>query len=127
MPEPTKEPRGWSGPKLWLHLEGLALLATAVTLYARAEYSWWLFALLILAPDLAALGYLVNTRVGAISYNLFHTYLLVLPFLGYGYVSESPLLMAIGLIWLAHIGMDRVAGYGLKYSDRFKHTHLDEL
>ena len=117
----------WSAPKLLLHLEGLAILATAVTLYAQGGYSWWLFAALILAPDLAMLGYLINPRVGAISYNLFHNYAVVLLFLGLGYFSGSPWLLAIGLIWLAHAGMDRFAGYGLKYDDRFKHTHLDEL
>ncbi len=117
----------WSAPKLFLHLEGLTVLATAVTLYAQGGYSWWLFAALILAPDLAMLGYLLSPRVGAISYNLFHNYVVVLLFLGLGYFSGSPWLLAIGLIWLAHAGMDRFAGYGLKYSDRFKHTHLDEV
>lgn len=120
-------PTTWSAPKLLLHLEGLALLATAVAFYTKEGYSWWLFALLILAPDLAMLGYLINPRIGAISYNLFHNYVVVLLFLGLGYFSGSPWLLAIGLIWLAHVGMDRFAGYGLKYSDRFKHTHLDEV
>ncbi len=117
----------WSAPKLLLHLEGLTVLATAVTLYAQGHHSWWLFAALILAPDLAMLGYLVNPRIGAISYNLFHNYVVILLFLGLGYFSGSSWLLAIGLIWLAHAGMDRFAGYGLKYSDRFKHTHLNEV
>jgi hypothetical protein len=31
---------------------------------------------------------------------------------------------ALGLLWLAHIGMDRAFGFGLKYPDSFRHTHL---
>ncbi|MEZ4619555.1 MAG: DUF4260 domain-containing protein [Caldilineaceae bacterium] len=123
---PTNQ-RGWRGPKVWLCLEGLAVLATAVTLYAQGGYSWWLFVALLLAPDLAMLGYLVNVRAGSLIYNLFHTYLLVLPYLGLAFITTSPWMLAIGLIWLAHIGMDRMLGYGLKYGDQFKHTHLDEV
>jgi hypothetical protein len=125
--EPASAKAAWHGPKLWLRLEGLAVLVTAVTLYAQGDYSWWLFAALILAPDLAMLGYLVNPQIGGLIYNLFHTYLLVLPFLLLAYFTAAPWLLALGLIWLAHIGMDRFAGYGLKYGDRFKHTHLDEV
>lgn len=120
-----------SGPKLWLHLEGVAVLAGAVTVYAQLGFSWWLFAALILAPDLAMLGYLINPRSGAFLYNLLHNYLVVLACLGIAFVTSSVTLSgwlwAIGLIWLAHVGMDRMFGYGLKYGDGFKHTHLNEV
>jgi hypothetical protein len=33
-------------------------------------------------------------------------------------------LMLAGAIMLAHASMDRIFGYGLKYTDAFKHTHL---
>jgi hypothetical protein len=115
------------GPKLWLHLEGFAVLATAVILYAQYNYSWWLFAALILAPDLAMVGYLANARIGGIVYNIFHNYLVVLAFLQIAYFTASPLAWAIGFIWMAHIGLDRLTGYGLKYDDQFKHTHMDEV
>ncbi len=121
------ERAGFSGPKLWLHLEGLAVLVAAVLLYAQTEWSWWLFAALILAPDLAMLGYLVNSHVGSLLYNALHNYVLALALLGLGTLGSVPLLYAIGLILLAHIGMDRLVGYGLKYGDRFQHTHLDEV
>lgn len=117
----------FSGAKLWLHLEGLAVLVTALVLYTQWAYSWWLFAALILAPDLAMLGYLINTRVGAVIYNVFHNYLVVLALFAIAYGTASTWLWAIGLIWLAHVGMDRLFGYGLKYGDQFKHTHLDEV
>ncbi len=38
-----------------------------------------------------------------------------------------PLLLAIGLIWIAHIGMDRMMGYGLKYPTQFKDTHFSRV
>ena len=118
---------GWSGPQRWLRLEGFAVLATAVTLYAQGGYSWWLFVLLLLAPDLAMVGYLANPRLGAQLYNVVHNYAVVLVGLGIAYVTATPWLLAVSLIWLAHVGMDRAVGYGLKYSDQFKHTHLDGI
>lgn len=118
---------GMSGPNLWLRLEGLAVLVTAVVLFGQTEMSWWLFVLLLLAPDLAMVGYLLNPRVGALVYNLFHNYAIVLVVLGVATYGGPTWLWAVGLIWLAHIGMDRLVGYGFKYGDQFKHTHLDEV
>ena len=39
---------------------------------------------------------------------------------------HEPPLLALGLIWLAHIGGDRLPGFGLKYDDQFQHTHLSQ-
>lgn len=116
-----------SGPGLLLRLEGLTILITAVLLYARLEYSWLYFALLLLTPDLAMLPYLINPRLGALAYNVVHTYVLPLALAGVAYLGGDPTLLALALIWLAHIGMDRTVGYGLKYGDNFKHTHLQEV
>jgi Domain of unknown function (DUF4260) len=44
---------------------------------------------------------------------------------GYGWWQNSRLLLALGLVWLGHIGMDRLLTFGLKYSDHFQHTHLN--
>jgi hypothetical protein len=35
---------------------------------------------------------------------------------------RTPLLLA--LIWVAHIGLDRMPGFGLKYPTEFNDTHL---
>jgi hypothetical protein len=43
---------------------------------------------------------------------------------GVGWWQARPLVLALGLVWLAHIGVDRLLGYGLKYNDNFQHTHL---
>lgn len=110
-----------------LRLEGAAAFAAAVALYAHAGFSWPLFALLILAPDLAMLPYLIGPRAGAAAYNLAHTYALPLPLALAGFWFASPIVAALGLIWIAHIGMDRMLGYGLKYASGFADTHLGRI
>jgi Domain of unknown function (DUF4260) len=116
-----------AGVKAILRLEGAAALAAAVALYAQAGFSWPLFALLILAPDLAMLAYLIGPRAGAAAYNLVHTYALALPLALAGFWLSSPIALALGLIWIAHIGMDRMLGYGLKYASGFRDTHLGRI
>jgi hypothetical protein len=110
-----------------LRLEGAAALAGAVALYAHAGFSWPVFALLFLAPDLAMLGYLAGPKTGAVAYNLVHTYagppILALA----GYLFTTDLALALALTWVAHIGLDRALGYGLKYPTRFGDTHLGRV
>ena len=107
-------------------LEGLAALALGVAAYAWLGQSWWVFALLFLAPDLAMLGYLRSPRLGALTYNLGHTYaapaLLALAGLALG-----PLAYGLAAIWAAHIGFDRLLGYGLKLETGFEQTHLGPI
>ena len=116
-----------SVPKLLLHLEGLSLLIVAVTLYARNGASWWLFAVLLLAPDLSMLGYLGGPRLGSQVYNLAHTSVLPLLLASVSLMIDLPLALALALIWLTHIGMDRALGYGLKYASGFRDTHLERV
>lgn len=86
-----------------------------------------LLAVLLLAPGVGMLGYVANTRVGAITYNLMHTYLLPGALLVADIAADSPLTHSIAFIWFAHIGFDRALGYGLKYVDGFGHTHLGSI
>jgi hypothetical protein len=116
-----------SMPRLLLQLEGLAILVASIVCYGYQGYSWLAFILLLLVPDLAAIGYLVNNRIGSIVYNLAHTYTLPLLLGGLSLAFETPLGLQLALIWLAHIGMDRSVGYGLKYEDGFKETHLSRV
>jgi len=97
-----------------VRLESLALLAVIVGVYGQRDASWLLFAALFLAPDLSAIGYLANPRIGAIGYNLGHS--LVGPImLGLaGIVTRVSLPVALALIWAAHIAFDRAIGYGFK-------------
>ena len=111
-------------PNLILRAEGLGVLVAACWAYAVLGASWWLFAALILAPDLSMLGYLRGPRAGALASNLGHTYLGPLLLLALGVLGPVTVATALGLIWAAHIGFDRLMGYGLKYPWAFKATHL---
>lgn len=114
-------------PGLLLRIEGLAVAITALTLYAVNDYRWWVLALLVLAPDLSALGYLFGKRIGAICYNVAHTYVVPLALGMAGFLLREPLALQLALIWFVHIGVDRLAGYGLKYSGGFKYTHIQAV
>jgi hypothetical protein len=111
-------------PMVLLRLEGAVVLAAASTAYARLGGDWPMFALLFLAPDVSMLGYLAGRRIGAIAYNLGHSYLLPAALAAMGVVFAQPSLWALALIWTAHIGFDRMLGYGLKYATGFGYTHL---
>jgi hypothetical protein len=106
-----------------IKLEELFLAVLAIFLFSSLGYDWW-FVLLILAPDLGMLGYLAGTRVGAFTYNLLHHKAVAFTAYVVGALTGSQLLQFAGLIILAHSSLDRVMGYGLKYSDSFQHTHL---
>jgi len=116
-----------SGPKIILHIEGLAVLLAAVAFYRHLGASWVTFAVLFLAPDLFMFGYLFGNKSGARIYNSVHTF--IGPFLLWAVASilGQPSPMPVCLIWVAHIGFDRLMGYGLKYATAFKDTHLNRV
>jgi hypothetical protein len=114
-------------PRVLLRLEGLALAVAAVVVYFHEDYSVWLFVALILAPDLSFAGYLAGPRVGAIVYNVAHTTIGPLALGTVCLVNGGGLEVKLALIWLAHIGADRLLGYGLKYPTAFKDTHLQRV
>ena len=114
-------------PRLLLHAEGVVAFAAATTLYFHEGYAWWLYLLLALAPDLSMLGYLGGTRAGALTYNVAHTLALPVALAAVGLLADADGLLAVTLIWIAHIGADRALGYGLKYPSSFKDTHLQRV
>jgi hypothetical protein len=118
---------GITSPGVLLRVEGFALLAASILLYWQAGGSWWMFLLLLLVPDLSLLGYLAGNSVGAATYNLVHTALWPTALAVFGLLAASPLAVQIALIWLAHIGMDRTVGYGLKYPTTPKRSHLQKV
>ncbi len=115
------------GVRAALRLEGAAVLLSALALYAEAGSSWRIFVALLLAPDLAMLAYVAGPRAGALVYNFAHTYALALALALSGFLAGAPIAAAAGLIWIAHIGLDRALGYGLKYSSGFGDTHLGRI
>jgi Domain of unknown function (DUF4260) len=113
-------------PRLLLRLEGLALFA-AVALYIDGGYQLWPLFAFALAPDVSIAAYLAGPRLGAIGYDVAHTRLGPLALAVAGVLADSGLAVQIALIWGAHIGADRLLGYGLKYPTAFKETHLERV
>ena len=114
-------------PSRLLRLEGLAVAVGALVLYFDANYGWLVLVVLILAPDLSMVGYVGGPAVGAVIYDVVHTYALPVGLGVIGVVGDSSTATQIALIWLAHIGVDRLLGYGLKYPTGFKDTHLQRV
>ncbi|WP_078392751.1 DUF4260 domain-containing protein [Shouchella patagoniensis] len=108
-------------------LEGLAVFLASSIFYFYLGGSIWLYLVLALAPDLSMVGYLKNARVGSYVYNLFHNYVIPLVLLVTAMFFEQPLLIGICLIWIAHIGMDRLCGFGLKYPTAFSESHMNQI
>ncbi len=121
-----------------LRLEELAQLVLCLFLLIASDVPWWCYLLLALGPDIGMLGYLINSRVGAIAYNLLHHkgFALSAVILG-SYLpmvrlfemtdsdwSNYQIIVLAGVILYGHASMDRIFGYGLKFGDNFHHTHL---
>lgn len=127
-------------PEHVLRLEGAALLAVTTAAYATLPAylalqphqtatapGWWTFAALFFVPDVSMLGYLAGPARGALLYNLAHTTTLPALLLLAGASLHAPFAIAAAVIWLAHIGFDRMAGYGLKHTSSFGDTHLGRI
>jgi hypothetical protein len=115
------------GIRTVLRLEGLMVFAAAAVMYGKSGYAWSTFALFFLAPDISFAGYLAGDRIGAIAYNAAHSYLGALACFSVALLLNAPELEAAGMIWCAHIGLDRALGYGLKYAAGFSFTHLGRI
>jgi len=113
--------------RILLRLEGVVLFAGMTLLYGLWEGSWWVYAILFLAPDLSFAAYLGGPKAGAIVYNAAHSYLGPVALMTVGFAMAAPLILSLAMIWLAHIGIDRALGYGLKYSEGFSFTHLGRI
>jgi hypothetical protein len=114
--------QGWM-----LKIENGAIAVLALALYAVNDFSWILFVALFLLPDIAMLGYLKGNRVGAMVYNVVHVYATPILLGAVAWLLAWPLGLQFALIWIFHIAVDRVVGYGLKYEHGFKETHLDRV
>jgi len=107
-----------------LKLEELGQFLLSLILFNQLDYSWWVFPACILLPDLSMIGYLVNPKIGAWFYNFSHHKLVAISILVLGYGLNNSLLILAGVILFGHSAMDRIFGYGLKFNDNFKNTHL---
>ncbi len=113
--------------RLWLRAEGLAAGIAGVLVYSWLGGQWLPLVVLLFVPDISMVGYLRDARLGAQLYNLAHNWAVVLLVLGLGFLTGQTWLSLAGSILVAHVGVDRVAGYGLKYPTSFAETHLGRI
>lgn len=113
--------------RLWLRLEGAALLLGSCALYSLSGGNWWLFATLFLVPDVSFAAYLAGPRLGAWGYNLCHSTITYWVLAAIGFVLGSPTTVMVALVGSAHVGFDRMLGYGLKDQVNFHLTHLGPI
>lgn len=107
-----------------LKLEEWAQFILCYVLTLEIDFPWWYFWAFLLLPDIGMLGYLVNTRIGAFTYNLLHHKGIAILVVAAGWYMISEYVLFAGIILYGHSSFDRIMGYGLKYSDSFQHTHL---
>lgn len=114
-------------PRAILHFEGAAVLVLATAAFFRLGFPWWLFLILLAAPDLSLLALAAGPRLGGVVYDLVHTMAWPLIVLFAGWWLGQDTAVAVGLGWLAHLGMDRALGIGLRYLDGRKETHMGRV
>ena len=107
--------------------ESVALFVAGVVLYLQLNGNALLLLPLLLVPDLSMIGYVRGPRLGAITYNLAHNLVTGLIVLAIGWFAAIAPVAIGGAILLAHVGMDRSLGYGLKLPTDFKDTHLGRI
>jgi hypothetical protein len=109
-----------------IQIEELAMTAAAIYLISMTEVnlSWWLYIILFFSPDVGILGYTLNPKVGAITYNLLHHKGIAIVIAALGLLIVNQYLLLAGLLLFAHASFDRIFGLGLKHFVGFKHTHL---
>ena len=113
-----------NGMKNLLKLEEFGQFLLSILIFNQLDYAWWLFPVCILLPDLSMMGYLINSKAGAWLYNFFHHKLVAIITLILGFGLSHSLFTLAGVILFGHSAMDRIFGYGLKFNDHFKNTHL---
>ncbi len=113
---------------VWQRAEGLVVFLAGIALFWQLDpaIGWWAV-LVFFAPDLSFFGYSLGPKIGGVIYNLVHVYAAGLVLMAIGTILAQPLLAALGALWLAHCGFDRLMGYGLKSADSFSETHLGRI
>ena len=110
--------------KYIIRIEELIKLATAFYFSREIGFSPLVFILFVLVPDVSLIGYIINSRWGAYLYNLTHHQAIGIALIVGGHIMKDNQVIFAGLVLVAHSSLDRTLGFGLKYVDDFKHTHL---
>ncbi len=108
-----------------IRIEELFFFLFSIYLFTQLDFQWWLFPLFFLVPDIGMIGYAANTRIGAVIYNIVHHRAISITIYVTGALLSNQIIQFTGIILFAHSSLDRVFDYGLKYTDDFKHTHLN--
>lgn len=113
---------------MWFQrVESAVIAALAALTFVELDFEWWYLVVLFLVFDLSMVGYLHSPRIGAWAYNSVHSYAGPAAAGIVSTTTESRALAFASLVWAFHIAVDRGLGYGLKFQDRFTHTHLGEI
>lgn len=110
-----------------LKIEEVALMVLGIFMFGLLGYAWWWLPVLIMTPDISMLGYLGGAKLGAVCYNVMHHRGVAILLYFVGIYFMLPIVQLIGTILFIHIALDRIFGYGLKYDNGFKFTHLGEI
>jgi hypothetical protein len=110
-----------------LRLEGLALAVLMVTLIYFSSAPLWILPATFLLFDLCIIGYAINNKVGAHTYNAIHNATFPTLLIALGLIIETEWISILGICWTFHIAVDRTLGYGLKHEESFTHTHLGKI
>lgn len=113
--------------KYVIKLEELVMLALSIFALNYLQVSWWYYLILFVGPDISMLGYVFGNKIGAACYNIFHHKGIALIVLLLGIIYTDLFLQVTGIILFGHSSMDRMFGYGLKYSKGFTFTHLGAI
>jgi len=110
-----------------IKLEELGMFLFSILLFAESGFTWWMFPALLLLPDISMLGYALDNKFGAICYNLFHHKGIAIVLYAVGFIAQERYLELIGAILFGHSSLDRMFGYGLKFTESFQQTHLGRI
>jgi hypothetical protein len=114
-------------PVWFQRVESAAVAVAAVVAFVELGFSWWWLLVLFLPFDASMVGYAHSPRLGAWTYNSVHSYVGPAGLGIVGITADARWAAFLALTWAFHVGVDRLLGYGLKYRDRFTHTHLGEV
>lgn len=113
--------------KALLKLEEVAIFLFCIFLFSNLNFAWWWFPVLLFLPDIGMIGYVVNHKIGALTYNFTHHRLIATIAAIYAITYGDDYWKLFAIILFAHISFDRTLGYGLKYNTNFQHTHLGTI
>ena len=113
--------------KQLIQLEEILFFIGSIFLFTQLDLAWWWFIALIFTPDISMIAYLVNSKIGAITYNIFHHRGLAIAILIIGWQTNAPIVSLCGIILFGHASLDRIFAYGLKYFDGFKNKKIKKI